>query len=205
MVYDDKVLVISGPSGVGKTFLVQYLERNFPFKRVVPTTTRRKRMNELEGKDYFFVSEEEFLLKLNNNELIFWSRIFNNYYGYEFSSFDKIRTLSLIPVFEIYTPLIPAFSELFPRAFKIFLVPESFEFLKQRMILRGDSEEQILQRLKHAQDELDFYYSQYRDMYEAEFVVVDNNTVNFIAENIQRYFEDVFPHFYIEGNPQFRK
>ncbi len=205
MVYDYKVLVISGPLGVEKTFLVHYLEGNSPFKRVIPTTTRKKREMEIEGRDYFFVNEEEFLLKLSNNELMFWSRIFDNYYGYELSSFEKIHSLGLIHTFEIYTPLIATFSELFPKSFKIFFVPNLFEFLEQRMTLRGDPEEQIHQRIRYARDEVDLYYSHYKNIYDAEFVVVDNNTLKFIVESIQKYFEDELNHFYIEGNLQRRK
>lgn len=206
MAYEEKILVISGPSGVGKTFSVRYLENNFPFKRVIPTTTRRKRKVELEGEDYFFVTEEEFLLKLNNNELLFWSQIFGYWYGYELCSLEKIRASNLIPIFEVYTPLITSFTELFPRAFKIFLVPKSLDFLEQRMRLRGDSEDQICRRLKSAEVELNYFFNFLpRDFYDSVLFITDNNSTNLIVESVLRGFEDELSHLFVEKNLQMRK
>ena len=76
------LIVISGPSGVGKDSVVQrMIERGFPFHFVVTATTRDKRENETNGKDYWFVSKDEFARMIEENELIEYAIVYGDYKG----------------------------------------------------------------------------------------------------------------------------
>jgi guanylate kinase len=76
------LVVISGPSGVGKSTVVKRLFKIFPeLKFSISATTRNKRPNEVDGKDYIFLSEKEFFDKVENDEFIEWAKVHNSYYG----------------------------------------------------------------------------------------------------------------------------
>ncbi len=81
------MVVLSSPSGVGKTTLVHKIAYLKKYKISVSYTTRKPRTNEKDGKDYYFISENKFKNLLENNELIEYAKVFNNYYG---TSKDKI-------------------------------------------------------------------------------------------------------------------
>ncbi len=77
-----KIIVISGPSGVGKTTLYKKLLSEFPaLSFSTSVTTREPRPGESEGYDYFFISKEEFKRKIENNELVEWAIVYKNLYG----------------------------------------------------------------------------------------------------------------------------
>jgi guanylate kinase len=76
------LIVISGPSGVGKDTIIQRMkERNLPFQFVVTATTRAPRPNEVHGRDYFFYSQDEFNQMINNGELLEYALVYNDYKG----------------------------------------------------------------------------------------------------------------------------
>jgi len=78
---DGIVVVLSSPSGAGKTTLVKKIAQENDFKISISYTTRKLRINEINGKDYFFVSEEEFKNLIKNNEFLEYAKVFENYYG----------------------------------------------------------------------------------------------------------------------------
>ena len=75
------MVILSSPSGVGKTTLVKLLSKNKNFFVSISHTTRKPRQNEIRGKDYHFVSDEEFKRLINNGEFIEYAKVFNNFYG----------------------------------------------------------------------------------------------------------------------------
>jgi guanylate kinase len=76
------LIVISGPSGAGKDTVLQRMkERELPFHFVVTATTRPKRDNEIHGRDYFFLSKEEFAQMINQDELVEWAIVYGDYKG----------------------------------------------------------------------------------------------------------------------------
>jgi guanylate kinase len=76
------LIVLSGPSGVGKDTVLQRMkERRLPFHFVVTATTRAPRPDELHGRDYFFISNDEFAEMIEKNELLEWARVYNDYKG----------------------------------------------------------------------------------------------------------------------------
>ena len=78
---DGIVVVLSSPSGAGKTTLVKKIAQENKFKISISYTTRKPRTNEINGKDYFFISEEEFKNLIKNDEFLEYAKVFENYYG----------------------------------------------------------------------------------------------------------------------------
>ena len=78
---DGIMVILSSPSGAGKTTLVNLLSKQNNFEISISHTTRQPRNNEVSGKDYYFVSDEEFNRLIKNDEFLEYAKVFNNYYG----------------------------------------------------------------------------------------------------------------------------
>ena len=78
---DGIMVILSSPSGAGKTTLVNLLSKNNNFEISISHTTRKPRPNEITGKDYYFVSDQEFKRLIKNEEFLEYAKVFNNYYG----------------------------------------------------------------------------------------------------------------------------
>ena len=78
---DGVMIILSSPSGAGKTTLVGLLSQNPKFEISVSHTTRKPRQNEIQNKDYYFVSEHEFKRLIRNEEFLEYAKVFNNFYG----------------------------------------------------------------------------------------------------------------------------
>lgn len=151
-----KLFVISGSSGVGKgTVINGFLHRNPDFEFTITYTTRPKRENEVEGRHHFYISKEEFLEKIKNNELLEWAEFSGNYYGTGKSfvkrSLEKGKNLIL----EIETQGAMQVKEKMPSAVLIFIAPPSYQDLEFRLRNRKtESEEAIAKRLDFVKFEL---------------------------------------------------
>ena len=169
---DDSIMVIlSSPSGAGKTTISKKIQQKYQnFKISVSHTTRRPRPNEVEGVDYFFLKENQFKDKINNNEFYEYAKIFSNYYGTSKKSvLDLLRNKNDI-LFDIDwqgAKQLSKHSEL--KLTKIFILPPSKEELKKRLIHRNqDKLEGVSERLKSYESDL-AHQSDY------DFVVVNDN------------------------------
>ena len=152
-----KLFVISSPSGGGKTSLINKLfedTRSMDFKKSISDTTRQKREGDIEGKDYYFLSEKDFKEKIKKEEYIEYATVFGNFYG---TSKNEIKTKynNSNLVLELDWQGAHAVKKLFDDAKLIFLVPPSLDDLKQRLIKRNlDSSESIENRLSEAKKEI---------------------------------------------------
>jgi len=152
-------VVISGPSGVGKTTITRaLLERNKDFCYSVSYTTREKRFGEVDGKDYFFVTEEEFKEKIKKNYFFEYAIVHNNYYGTPKNFLlGSIRKGKVVILDIDVQGGLNVKKHLKDNSILIYLSPPSFGTLKRRLLKRNlDKEEEILQRLQHAKYELLF-------------------------------------------------
>ncbi len=167
--------MISGPSGVGKTTLVDgILESISMLKRSVSATTRPPRTGEIEGDAYFFVSEEEFE-GLKETELIEWATVHKASYGTPRGFVEKNLEKGLDVVLNIDVQGGRDVRKCFPEALTIFILPPSFEVLEQRIRERAtDPAEDIQTRLENAREEI-------RALPDYEFVVMNDKLDQAIA------------------------
>ncbi len=152
------LIVLSAPSGGGKSTVARHLMRNIPnLEFSISATTRKKRPREVEGKDYYFISKEEFEKKIEAGELVEYEEIFGNYYGTLKSTVDKALKENRLLLFDIDVKGALSIKKLYPKkSLLVFLSPPSLGELERRLKGRGaESEEQIRNRLDRVKTELE--------------------------------------------------
>jgi guanylate kinase len=151
-----KIIVISAPSGTGKTTIVRRILRDFPeFVFSVSATTRKKREHEVDGLDYFFISEDEFKEKIQNNEFVEWELFYDYYYG-TFRNFIDNRVNNGKPVIlEVDVHGAVEIKRIYPEAILIYIAPPSLDELIARLKKRQtENEEELKKRIERAKMEL---------------------------------------------------
>jgi guanylate kinase len=148
-----EVLVITGPSGVGKGTLIRLLLARFPaMKLSVSATTRAPRPGEVDGVDYHFLSPEEFQKRIDRDDFLEWAEYAGNRYGTLRSELERDAHPLVL---EIEVQGARQVRERVPEANSVFIMPPSDDALRTRLVGRGsDSPEQIQRRLAVARDEL---------------------------------------------------
>lgn len=152
-----KIIAIASPSGGGKTTIVRRILKQFPeLIFSVSATTRPKRPNEIHGADYFFISEDEFKQRIENDEFVEWERFYDYYYG-TFKSFiseniDEGRSL----VLEVDVKGALSLKRIYPESNLIFIDPPSLDELIKRLKIRNtESPEDFQKRIDRAKMELE--------------------------------------------------
>lgn len=150
------LLVVSAPSGCGKDTIIAEVLKKFDDAYVsVSMTTRPMRPGEVEGVNYYFVSQPEFEQKIDQGEMLEYARYGSNYYG---TPAGPVRDLlkegkTVILIIEVQGA--GNVKRLFPEACNIFIIPPSFDVLEKRLRGRGtDDDKSIIKRLEIAKDEL---------------------------------------------------
>ncbi len=151
-----KLITIVGPSGVGKGSIVRSLQQRHPeIHLAVSATTRKPREGEIEGQDYYFLSQSEFEAAIANNEFLEWAKYAENYYGTLKTQVKQQIDNGKFVLLEIEVAGARQIAKTFPEALKIFILPPSLEELERRIRNRGkNSEESIARRLKIARTEI---------------------------------------------------
>ncbi|AFZ35619.1 guanylate kinase [Stanieria cyanosphaera PCC 7437] len=151
-----KLIVITGPSGVGKGTIVRSLLQRHPeIYLSISTTTRKPRLGEIDGKDYYFVNQSQFEAMIHRGELLEWAEYAGNYYGTPKVKVEEQIQLGKLVLLEIELLGARAIAKIFPAAQRIFILPPSLQELEQRIRKRGtDSEEAIIRRLSRAKEEI---------------------------------------------------
>ena len=150
-----KLIVITGPSGVGKGTLVSLLLQRHPQLKVsTSATTREPRPGETEGIEYYFLSKKDFETAILNHELLEWAEYSGNYYGTPKAQVVEQIAKGNYIILEIELAGARAIANIFPEARRIFILPPSIEELEARIRSRGtNSEESIASRLAIARKE----------------------------------------------------
>ena len=173
-----KLIVISGPSGVGKGTIVKKLLKRSGYALSVSCTTRAPREGEREGVSYFFITEKKFAEMIENGGFLEHSRHFGNYYGTPKSFVEeKLKTHDVILEIEVDGAL--QVKKSYPEAVLIMVVPPSVEELKARLLKRGSEDEDTIQkRMQRMEYELSkrgqYDYTVVNDKLEAAVDEIDN-------------------------------
>lgn len=153
---EGNIIVISAPSGAGKTTIIKQILKEFP--RIVfsvSATTRKKRGDERDGVDYFFLSKEEFEEKIKNEEFVEWEKVYDYYYGTLKSFIDTNVESGKSVLLEVEVKGALSIKEKYPEAKLIYIIPPSFEELVKRLKNRKtENDEDLKKRLERAKMEL---------------------------------------------------
>ena len=149
-------IIISAPSGAGKTTICQALAQRSPHLNFsVSHTTRKPRENEKEGVDYHFVSSETFLEMTNRNEFLEWTKIHDNYYGTTRKNVEDTLQKGKDLVLELDIQGVESLRALKYEGVYVFILPPSLEELEHRLTRRGtESGDQIQRRLEVGKNEI---------------------------------------------------
>lgn len=150
------IIVIVAPSGTGKSTLINRLKTDYPeLVWSVSSTTRPMRPNEVHGKDYYFVSVEEFEQHIAAGNFIEWFKVHNDYKGTSRLFVDQGLRNGWTMLFDVDVQGADALKKIYPQAKVIFIEPPSVEELEKRLRNRKtDTEDQIRIRLENARKEL---------------------------------------------------
>ena len=158
-----KIVIITAPSGAGKTSITKHLMSRFPqLAFSVSAATRPPRANEKNGVDYHFMSVEEFQQKIQQEAFIEWEMVYEGkYYGTLKSEIQRIWDKGQVPVLDIDVKGAIHVQDLFPgKTLSLFIEPPSVEALKNRLMSRGTETDDTLQaRLNKAAYEISFKHS----------------------------------------------
>ena len=155
MTEKGKLIVVSGPSGAGKTATITgAMEKRGDICFSVSVTTRNPRPGEVDGKDYFFISEQQFLEMIDRDELLEHAVYVGNRYGTPKGYVQQMLDEGKNVVLDIEVQGAKQVHESMPEAVMIFLIPPSLEELRRRLTNRGtETEEKIRERLQRARQE----------------------------------------------------
>lgn len=164
------ILIISAPSGAGKTTLCRNLLERFPnIKESISYTTRSPRAGEVDGVDYFFVSKDRFSAMVAEDAFAEWAEVHGNLYGTALSTVEEARKNGIDLVLDIDCQGARKLKEQIERCVYVFILPPSMEELRKRLIGRSsDAPEVIELRIKRAADEI-------REARWYDYIVINDN------------------------------
>lgn len=183
----QKIIIITAPSGAGKTSITRFLLHKYPDKLAfsVSAATRKARGAEKNAVDYYFISTQEFTNKIQHNEFVEWEMVYEGkYYGTLKSELQRIWSEGKTPVLDIDVKGAIHIQQQFPETtLSIFIEPPSVDELKRRLTSRGtESEESLAARVSKAAYEISFktYFNK---------VIVNSNLENACREAEQMVLE----------------
>lgn len=152
------LIVFSAPSGAGKTTLLNFLRMCIPdLVYSISATTRSPRPGEIDGIHYFFMSEEKFQEKIDQDAFAEWELVHGNYYGTPRSFIDTTRAQGKHILMDIDVFGKKKFDSVYPDAIGILVVPPGLPELEQRLRNRGSDSEEVIQcRMKNASIEMNY-------------------------------------------------
>ena len=170
------LIVLSGFSGAGKGTIVKKLIEQYGYQVSISATTRSPREGEVNGKDYYFHSKEEFEAMIEKNGFIEWAQYVGNYYGTPRAFVEEALEQGKNVILEIEVQGALNIKEQYPDAILMFIAPPSAAILKERLIGRGTEDMATIEkRLNRAKEEVD-------DMEQYEYLVINDNLDECVKE-----------------------
>ena len=151
-----RIIVISAPSGAGKTSIIKEILIEFPeFVFSISATTRKKRDNEKEGVDYFFISEEDFKEKIEKQEFVEFEKMYDYFYGTYKSFIDNNVSEEKTVLLDVDVKGALSIKKIYPEAALIYILPPSLDILIERLQKRQtEDEKDFKKRIERAKMEL---------------------------------------------------
>ncbi|MBH44713.1 MAG: guanylate kinase [Gammaproteobacteria bacterium] len=159
----NNVYIISAPSGAGKTSLVKQLCNDWHFiKPSISHTTRKRRLGEKNGEDYFFVAKKEFIRQASENFFLEHQKVYGNFYGTSLKSINSIIDSGCDVILEINYEGMLEVKKIISDAITIYILPPDIETLENRLVNRGDDKNEVLKRRVHSSKK-ELNYAQFAD------------------------------------------
>ena len=172
------MIVLSSPSGAGKTTISKKIQQKFSnFKISISHTTRKPRANEVDSVDYFFITKDEFEKKIRNNEFYEFAKIFDNYYGTSKKSVNDLQDKNFNILFDIDwqgTNQLSKYKEL--NLVKIFILPPNKDELKKRLIDRNKGNADSIDKRLSSYDEDKHHWNEY------DYILINDNLENCFSQ-----------------------
>jgi len=151
-----KVIVITAPSGTGKTTIIRAILKVLDsVVYSISATTRKKRQNEIDGVDYFFIDEATFLARIKENQFVEWEKVYDYYYGTPKTFVEKVISEGKSILLEVEVNGALSIKNVYPDAVMVYLLPPSLEELEKRLRARKTENELDFQkRIERAKMEL---------------------------------------------------
>ena len=151
-----EIIAVSAPSGTGKTTIIKNILKKFPqITFSISATTRPKRIVEKNGVEYFFISEKEFLKKIENNDFVEWEKFYDYYYGTFKSTIEENINSGISILLEIDVKGALSLKSIYPESHLIYIKPPSFEELVKRLSERKtENKDDFKKRIERAEMEL---------------------------------------------------
>ena len=159
---EGKMFIFTAPSGAGKTTIVRHLLKQYDFLGFsISATTREKRAHEVDGKDYYFLSKEEFDKRVKNDEFVEWEEVYEDRYGTLKSEVERVWALNKHVVFDIEVKGATNIKKLYgDRCKAIFIKPPSLKILIERLTNRNtESESSLRKRIARVKREMTYQNS----------------------------------------------
>jgi guanylate kinase len=183
----NKIIIITAPSGAGKTSITKFLLNEMPDKLAfsISATTRKARPDEVNGRDYFFLSAEEFQSHIQHNDFIEWEMVYEGkYYGTLKSEIHRIWSEGKAPLLDIDVKGAIHIRQQYPdNSLSLFIEPPSVQVLRERLQSRGtESPESLEARVNKAAYEITF-----KDQF--DFVVVNHELPKACSEAMEKVLQ----------------
>ncbi len=151
-----EIIVVSAPSGAGKTSIVKQILKQYPqFFFSVSATTRPKRVVETDGVEYYFITEKEFIEKIESDEFVEWEKFYDYYYGTFKKSVDNCINEKKTILLELDVKGSLSLKKIYPAAHLIYIMPPSYQELIKRLKDRQtESSSDFKKRVERAKMEL---------------------------------------------------